>query len=164
MTTSLQSVEARLKCAFIRYPVPFFSLIRVLIFSLRYGGSVVFSDWSVGAVVGQLYGGVTIVTGEHLIDIEEEYEFRSCLAHAAEKIHADLGAESGRRQNILGWQVGDLAHRIGNDPHNGFVPFKLGLDDNDTATVSDRARGQSELQCEIDDGNHASAQIDDPTD
>src|ERR1039457_35127 len=59
---------------------------------------------------------------EDAIDVENHDELRVALAHAADKVGADVGAYARRGFNLLGFEIDHFLHRVRQGPdHDGLV-------------------------------------------
>ncbi|HEV8392639.1 MAG TPA: hypothetical protein VGQ37_00135 [Vicinamibacterales bacterium] len=100
---------------------------------------------------------------QQLIQIEQHLHPGPALRHALHVAGVDALAELGRRLDLLGHDVHHLVHAVHHHAESARSAAERRLHDDD-ARPSGHGRLETELEAEIDDGNHAAAQVDHPFD
>jgi len=82
---------------------------------------------------------------------------RVALSHAFDKLGSDLGADSGRRLNLIRLQVNHFLHRIGQSADHRRLAFNQHLHHDDAGVDGLFCLRHLERQSQIDHGHNSAA-------
>src|SRR5207245_3496159 len=97
------------------------------------------------------------------VDVQDEGKFLAEFAHPEEIFQTHASAECGRLFDVLGSEVDDLVHGIGDHAHHSALGVLLDFNDDDAGRLAYRTLLETEAHREIDNGNDVAAQVDDAT-